>query len=140
MTRGVRGPVEHGTRATYQNHNCKCGDCRAAQATYQRQFRRRTNPDQAPHGTDTGYSSWRCRCVLCRDAHAIAKRVRIGKGRCAECRDRQHGAMCRGPAAGCGCRCRAMLGLDGPFEFGDPTSPGVAFDPIDQTDEMEAAG
>jgi hypothetical protein len=71
MTRGVRSPVEHGTRATYQNHRCKCGDCRAAHAAYQRQFRRRADPGQAPHGTDTGYSSWGCRCALCRDAHAI---------------------------------------------------------------------
>jgi hypothetical protein len=32
-----------------------------------------------------------------------------------------------------------MLGLD-LFPFGDPTSPIAAYDPIDQTDLMEAAG
>jgi hypothetical protein len=123
--RGIRGPVEHGTRATYQNHGCKCEACRAAQAAYQRQFRDGKDPAEAPHGTDTGYLSWRCRCVLCREAHADSKRIRVGKGRCGSCRDSQHGVQCRGPVAGCCCRCRPMLGLEGPFEFGDPTAPTV---------------
>lgn len=42
---------------------------------------------------------------------------------CERCRDRQHGVRCLGVSAGCGCRCRPMLGLEGPFEFGDPTAP-----------------
>jgi hypothetical protein len=44
---------------------------------------------------------------------------------CARCQARQHGPVCLGPSVGCGCRCRAMLGLEGPFEFGDPTAPDV---------------
>lgn len=139
MTRGVRSSVEHGTRATYQNHRCKCDACRAAHAAYQRLFRSRTDPAQAPHGTDTGYSSWRCRCVLCRDAHAAAKRIwQRWRGLCAECRDGQHGPMCRGLAVGCGCRCRPMLGLAGPFEHGDPTAP--FWDVGDPDDMMEGVG
>jgi hypothetical protein len=37
---------------------------------------------------------------------------------CQPCRDRRHGPACDG----CGCRCRAMLGLD-LFEGHDPTAP-----------------
>lgn len=128
--RGVRGPVEHGTRATYQNHSCRCDECRAAQAAYQLLFKRRADPAQAPHGTTTGYSSWNCRCVPCREAHAARMRVwRARRGmspnyRCVECQDGHHGHQCRGPADGCRCRCRPMLGLEGPFEFGDPTAFG----------------
>jgi hypothetical protein len=40
---------------------------------------------------------------------------------CQACRTRRHGPACDGD--GCVCRCRAMLGLDGPFEGGDPTAP-----------------
>jgi hypothetical protein len=40
---------------------------------------------------------------------------------CDACRTRHHGAAC----AGCGCRCRAMLGLDGPFPDGDPSAPSA---------------
>jgi hypothetical protein len=50
---------------------------------------------------------------------------------CPACRAHAHGDDCEGN--GCLCRCRAILGLDGPFEFGDPTSPDVI-------DQMEAAG
>lgn len=40
---------------------------------------------------------------------------------CQPCLDHRHGDAC----AGCGCRCRAMLGLD-LFEGGDPTAPSPA--------------
>ena len=47
--------------------------------------------------------------------------------RCHNCRNRHHGDRCQGPP--CACRCRAMLGLNGPFEGGDPTAPSL-FDQI----------
>jgi hypothetical protein len=37
---------------------------------------------------------------------------------CQPCRDRRHAPACDG----CGCQCRAVLGLD-LFEGGDPTAP-----------------
>jgi hypothetical protein len=73
------------------------------------------------------------RCRACVSAEKAARR----QGRpppstleralpdCERCRDHQHGPLCLGPSADCGCRCRAMLGLEGPFEFGDPTAPTI---------------
>jgi hypothetical protein len=41
--------------------------------------------------------------------------------KCLPCRRHEHGDLCQ--ATGCGCGCRAVLGLAGPFELGDPTVP-----------------
>ena len=38
---------------------------------------------------------------------------------CLACQGGCHGPDCKG----CACRCRAMLGLDGPFYGSDPTAP-----------------
>ena len=46
---------------------------------------------------------------------------------CLACRSRLHGPAC----GGCACRCRPLLGLDGPFEGGDPTAPSL----FDQTED-----
>jgi hypothetical protein len=40
---------------------------------------------------------------------------------CLSCVGHEHGVMCWGRA--CPCTCRAVLGLDGPFEGRDPTAP-----------------
>lgn len=40
---------------------------------------------------------------------------------CRACRGHLHGEFCQGGL--CRCSCRAVLGLDGPFPFGDPTLP-----------------
>jgi hypothetical protein len=62
-------------------------------------------------------------CKACRLAY---KRGRpIGAPVCEPCGNRQHGPRCSGAPVGCPCRCRAMLGLNGPFEGGDPTAPDV---------------
>jgi hypothetical protein len=42
---------------------------------------------------------------------------------CLSCVGGEHGDLCWGRS--CPCRCRATLGLDGPFPFGDPTAPEV---------------
>lgn len=34
------GDPRHGTAGAYTNHRCRCDDCRAAWATYHRQWRR----------------------------------------------------------------------------------------------------
>jgi len=47
---------------------------------------------------------------------------------CRNCRAGSHGRWCCASLYGpwCPCRCRAVLGLDGPFEGGDPTAPTAA--------------
>jgi hypothetical protein len=47
---------------------------------------------------------------------------------CLRCVGGEHGHDCQ--AAGCACRCRSMLGLDGPF-------PEDAPDPLDQLGVVE---
>jgi hypothetical protein len=42
---------------------------------------------------------------------------------CVACLAGTHGPDCE--AGSCVCRCRAMLGLDGPFPGGDPTAPDI---------------
>lgn len=44
---------------------------------------------------------------------------------CRQCQDGYHGPRCGAAffAGYCPCRCRTFLGLDGPFECGDPTAP-----------------
>lgn len=47
---------------------------------------------------------------------------------CRNCRRGSHGRWCAASLFGpwCPCRCRAVLGLDGPFEGADPTAPEAA--------------
>jgi hypothetical protein len=84
-------------------------------------------------------------CFRCRVCHRAANRAvdlrrRVARQssitpppaqpppwRCVNCADKLHGPMCAVSLYGhpyCACRCRAVLGMDGPFQFGDPT--GVA--------------
>jgi hypothetical protein len=63
-------------------------------------------------------------CKQCRDSHDRERRAdRYTRAICNPCRDSQHGRTCLGVYADCHCRCRPTLGLEGPFEFGDPTVP-----------------
>ena len=62
--------AEHGTPGRYQ-HGCRCGDCRAAMAARNGEWRRRVAGTEPPmHGTLHGYTSYRCRCDGCRAAKA----------------------------------------------------------------------
>jgi hypothetical protein len=58
----------------------------------------------------------------------FARRRRPVARTCRNCRGGSHGRWCCaslfGPA--CPCRCWFVLGLDGPFTFGDPTAPDTA--------------
>jgi hypothetical protein len=47
MTRGVRERW-HGTPGGVSNHGCKCADCRAANASYQRDLRARLYDGPCP--------------------------------------------------------------------------------------------
>lgn len=74
---------EHGTYSKYQA-DCRCDECRAAAAAYQRkkvaQRKNSPKPDHI-HGTTNGYSNYGCRCSDCRRAWAAElkrrKAVRI---------------------------------------------------------------
>lgn len=64
----------HGTDSTYVNHGCRCEECKAAHAAYQRtaassrKERLRANPALVVHGTTSTYTNWLCRCEPCRQA------------------------------------------------------------------------
>lgn len=77
-----------------------------------------------------------CRIIGCRDPGCeasphqkpkpqFARLRRPVRGTCRNCRTGRHGNGCCvalvDPA--CPCRCRAVLGLAGPFDFADPSAP-----------------
>lgn len=60
--------MKHGTRGAYNNGKCRCPECRATQAEYQRHYRARTAEQPIPpsvHGTRNGYNNYKCRCPEC---------------------------------------------------------------------------
>ena len=76
--------LEHGTLTMYGCWGCRCEECRAASATYQRGRRQRLRDDVAAvprepgevvHGTTGGYGFRGCRCQECRAASAAYKRA-----------------------------------------------------------------
>ena len=59
--------MNHNTQSGYSG-GCRCSQCRAAHAAYERMIRRRRSvvPDkQIPHGTRNGYLNYLCRCAAC---------------------------------------------------------------------------
>jgi hypothetical protein len=92
MARGVHGSKPpHGTAGRYNNHKCRCGECREAWRIYIRERswrlgyhrpldqvlseRRATAEARDNHGTETRYQLG-CRCQVCRDGVADARRQR----------------------------------------------------------------
>ena len=60
----------------YATHKCRCGVCRTAEATHQREIRRKRRDSgvlPTAHGFST-YINWMCRCEICRAANAKAQR------------------------------------------------------------------
>lgn len=78
-------PIVH-NYSTYQNHGCRCGECKAASAEWQRKrrerfraLRRAVEADGGvyvaqgiSHG-ENGYDNFSCRCEVCLTAHAAAR-------------------------------------------------------------------
>jgi RNA polymerase sigma factor (sigma-70 family) len=61
----------HGTVSEYNNHGCRCPECRAAKREYDRQAREDRQAAEVPpelHGTDNAYTNYGCRCPYCREA------------------------------------------------------------------------
>lgn len=89
------GNPEHGTYNMYNNHGCRCDECRQAATDYHREKshrlgyarprtvvfaeRRAAADARDNHGTETRYS-FGCRCADCRTAAADARRAR--RARC----------------------------------------------------------
>jgi hypothetical protein len=67
--------MTHGTITAYRNHGCRCEECRATQAAYNRRNRAtRLDTGSLSHGTRSAYDAG-CRCDECRLARSIAYRV-----------------------------------------------------------------
>lgn len=75
-------PVKHGTIGTYNNHRCRCGECRVAWANYTRDLRARRRGRlergeiEVQHGNPSTYQNWGCRCASCGVAHSKFLRER----------------------------------------------------------------
>lgn len=73
--------MTHGTRTTYQS-GCRCEDCKAANADFQKQYRsgqrsgRSYAREPAPikHGTRNAYVHRGCRCDDCSEANRAYQR------------------------------------------------------------------
>lgn len=73
--------------------------------------------------------SWSCRaCRNATDRERTPRKRERTPQLCPNCQNRRHGHACTAAIFGpwCPCKCRAVLGLDGPFEFPDPTAPAPA--------------
>jgi len=60
----------------YGNHNCRCDDCRKANAVHHRKYMQRVRSQGrtlGSHGTTGCYDSG-CRCNDCREAHNTKSR------------------------------------------------------------------
>lgn len=65
--------VSHGTLNSYTNHRCRCAECRAANASYGRRWRKENRGlcPEGRHGTEGSYTNYSCRCVDCTEAHRL---------------------------------------------------------------------
>lgn len=67
----------HGTRSRYTNQECRCDECKAANADYARRCRReRVVDDEMMHGRFSTYTNYMCRCDQCKRAARDYARVR----------------------------------------------------------------
>ncbi len=69
--------VKHGTRATYNDHKCRCSACTEANRTYQAEMglrRASLEPPADAHGRRSTYTNWSCRCEACTAANSLACR------------------------------------------------------------------
>jgi hypothetical protein len=68
----------HGVLSTYTTHGCRCDECRAAMAAYQRQHRAAlaglSIPPYVAHGTVNAYANYGCRCLSCNAENATRQR------------------------------------------------------------------
>lgn len=73
----------HGTNSNYVGNHCRCGECRDAHRTYQREWTARVQaefkrtgqlPVYVSHGSLNAYTKYGCRCDSCRQARRNYKR------------------------------------------------------------------
>lgn len=69
-------PAEHGTVGMYNNHKCRCTECRRAMREYSSARRRAAGAKEykkATHGTLSKYNQG-CRCASCKGAGRVYHR------------------------------------------------------------------
>ena len=78
--------MNHGTRHAYQNHKCRCDECKAANHQHQKDRRKiiegMRSKGELPklnHGTQNAYSNWGCRCVKCVAKNTETSRLYLKK-------------------------------------------------------------
>lgn len=74
----------HGTLTTYTYYKCRCGECRAARASYEAMHRMDLagRLDALPaesHGKYSTYVNYGCRCDKCRAAASAVSRAQYVK-------------------------------------------------------------
>jgi hypothetical protein len=64
----------HGTRSMYVNGKCRCENCKAANAAWQKNIRARRALDRelfkVEHGTLNAYTNYGCRCPACKSVQS----------------------------------------------------------------------
>ena len=76
--------IPHGTWTTYTSYGCRCGECKAAAARYQK-VRRATRAAEGlalndpRHGKYTTYINYGCRCDACKAANAAYQKAAQAK-------------------------------------------------------------
>lgn len=64
-----KSDLKHGKVSTYNNHGCRCDECREAASRYQRSLTCVPLDSGDPrHGKVGTYNSYGCRCELCKAA------------------------------------------------------------------------
>ena len=70
---------EHGTVSMYMGAKCRCGECKAANSAYSRQWRAARRGQQPPSHGYTSYVNYGCRCEVCSKAASEYNRSRRSK-------------------------------------------------------------
>jgi hypothetical protein len=103
----------HGKYSTYTRGGCRCDECRAAAAAYQRRRVEQRRNDEKPqhvHGTENGYVNYACRCDECREAWAAIVREQRARRAKQEIPSHVHGTP--NGYSNYRCRCDACMAAD----------------------------
>ena len=71
--------TEHGTLGGYKNRQCRCPECKAANAAFVKAWRSMKRPHMLKgweHGTRRAYEDYGCRCEECAGEHAARQKAR----------------------------------------------------------------
>jgi Sigma-70, region 4 len=71
----------HGTTNGYQNHNCRCRECKQAHSEWNREYRKRLSTREPLNHGYSGYTNYSCRCPICTAANTQKSRARRARRR-----------------------------------------------------------